>query len=104
MKPAGDKLKVFCRQFAKVESLKDAEGEGAKHKVCVLSNFKDHVHKTVGEWQSAFDKIAAGAGAAKDALDKGGDDKGGDDKGKDDAAPKEGEDAKADEAGAGDGA
>lgn len=62
MKPAGDKLHVFGRQFAKVESLEEPAGE-KKYYVCTLSNWSEHVYKTVAEY-------AAAAEAAKKALEE----------------------------------
>lgn len=61
MKPAGDKLHVFCRQFAKVESLEEA-AEGKDFMVCTLSDYADHVYASVAEY-------AAAATAAKEALE-----------------------------------
>jgi hypothetical protein len=63
MKPAGDKLHVFCRQFAKVESL-DEPAEGKDYMVCTLSNFTDHAYKTVKEYADAVKAAAEAAAAA----------------------------------------
>ena len=77
-KPAGDKLHVFNRQFAKIESLKAAEGKDAKHQVCTLTNFTDHVFKTMKEYVGA---IGGAVAAGKEAVDAA--------KGKDDDPPKD---------------
>merc|ERR1712227_1068139 len=69
-KPAGDKLFVFCRQFAKVESLEAPAGD-AKYHVCTLSDFTDHVYGTVEEWKTACDKVGAVVADAKDAAGMG---------------------------------
>lgn len=65
-KPAGDKLFVFCRQFAKVESLEAPAGDN-KYYVCTLSDFKDYVYDSVDAWKTACDKIGAVVADAKDA-------------------------------------
>lgn len=70
-KPAGDKLKVFCRQFAKVESLEAPAGD-AKYSVCTLSDYTTHVFENVEAWKKACDTVGAvvadakGEGAADD--------------------------------------
>jgi len=63
MKPAGDKLHVFCRQFAKVESLEEP-AEGKDYMVCTLSNFTEHAYKTVKEYADAVKAAAEAAAAA----------------------------------------
>lgn len=67
LKPAGDKLQVFCRQFAKVESL-EAPAEGADYHVCTLSDFTAHVYDTVAAWTEAIGKIGA---VVADVMDAG---------------------------------
>lgn len=69
LKPAGDKLQVFCRQFAKVESLSEP-ADGAKHWVCVLSDFAEFVFATVGEWSEKVKALAAVVDEVKDAVEK----------------------------------
>jgi len=63
MKPAGDKLHVFCRQFAKVESLEEP-AEGKDYMVCTLSNWTEHAYKTVKEYADAVKAAAEAAAAA----------------------------------------
>lgn len=65
-KPAGDKLIVFCRQFAKVESL-DAPKDDIKYYTCTLSDFTDHVYESVEAWKDAVGKVGAVVADAKDA-------------------------------------
>lgn len=67
LKPAGDKLHVFCRQFAKVESL-EGPAEGADYHVCTLSDFTEHVYETVAAWSEAVGKVGAVVAEAKDAA------------------------------------
>jgi len=68
MKPAGDKLHVFARQFAKLDSL-DEPKDDIKYWVAHLSDFTEHVYATVAEYTAAVEKAAAAVGAAKDAVD-----------------------------------
>ena len=67
MKPAGDKLHVFCRQFAKVESLEEA-AEGKDFMVCTLSDYADHVYATVAEYVTAVTAAKAALEAVKDEV------------------------------------
>ena len=64
MTPAGDKLVVFCRQFAKLESLEEKPAEGKDFLVCELSDFTDHVYATTAEYTEAVKKAAEAAAAA----------------------------------------
>jgi hypothetical protein len=64
MSPAGDKLVVFCRQFAKLESLEEKPAEGKDFIVCELSDFADHVYATTAEYTEAVKKAAEAAAAA----------------------------------------
>lgn len=68
LKPAGDKLHVFCRQFAKVESL-EAPAEGTDYHVCTLSDFTEHVYETVAAWSEAVGKLTAVVAEAKEAAE-----------------------------------
>merc|ERR1712147_265420 len=68
LKPAGDKVNVFCRQFAKVESLAEP-AEGVEHYVCTLSDFSEFVFATVKEYSEKVAAVAAAAGAVKDAVE-----------------------------------
>lgn len=91
-KPAGDKLHVFCRQFAKVTKLEEKDGAYT----CTLEDYAEHVKATVAEYTEHCKTLAEAAAAAKEAVDaaKGGDDdkkdddKKDDDKKDDDAADK----------------
>merc|ERR1712010_173160 len=47
MTPAGDKLHVFCRQFAKLDSLEEKPAEGKDFVVCALSDYAEHVYENV---------------------------------------------------------
>ena len=68
LKPAGDKLHVFCRQFAKVESL-EAPAEGTDYHVCTLSDYTEHVYETVAAWSEAVGKLTAVVAEAKEAAE-----------------------------------
>lgn len=72
MKPAGDKLHVFARQFAKLDAFKAPEGDVA-YWTAELSDFTDHVYATVAEYtaaaKAAAEAAAAAAAAAKEAGD-----------------------------------
>ena len=61
MTPAGDKLHVFCRQFAKLDSL-EAEAGDKGYIVATLSDYTEHVYATVAEYTAAA-KAAAEAAA-----------------------------------------
>ena len=63
MTPAGDKLVVFCRQFAKLEKLEEKPAEGKDFIVCELSDYADHVYATVAEYTEAAKKAAEAAAA-----------------------------------------
>lgn len=66
-KPAGDKLFVFCRQFATVESLEAPTGDNKYH-VCTLADFTKHVYETVEAWKGACATVGAVAADVKDAM------------------------------------
>jgi hypothetical protein len=67
MKPAGDKLHVFARQFAKLDSFTAPEGD-VKYWTATLSDFTEHAFATVAEYTAAAEKAVAAAAAAKDAV------------------------------------
>lgn len=64
MKPAGDKVVVYNRLFAKLEDITEPEGD-AKHKTVVLANFADAAFATVKEYT---EKVAALKAAAEGAA------------------------------------
>lgn len=68
MKPAGDQAHVFCRQFAKVESL-EAGGEGKNYQVCTLSDYADHVKATAAEFAEHCKTLAAVVSEVKDGVE-----------------------------------
>lgn len=71
LKPAGDKLHVFCRQFAKVVSLEQADGQA--YHVCTLEDYAEHAKATTAEYAEHVKALAAAATAvaadAKEATD-----------------------------------
>lgn len=68
MKPAGDQAHVFCRQFAKVESL-EAGGEGKNYQVCTLSDYADHVKATAAEFAEHCKTLAAAVSEVKEGVE-----------------------------------
>jgi hypothetical protein len=68
MKPAGDKLHVFARQFAKLDAFKAPEGDVAFW-TAELSDFTEHVFANVAEYKAAAEKAVAAAAAAKEVVD-----------------------------------
>ena len=68
MKPAGDKLHVFCRQFATVESLEDP-AEGKDFMVCTLGNYTEKVFATVAEYTTAAAEAVKALEALKDKVE-----------------------------------
>lgn len=85
LKPAGDKLHVFNRQFAKIENLEETEINGEKLQVATLSDFTEHVYKSVEEWKKACETVAAVVEDAKDAVEEAKDNKDGEEKPAEDA-------------------
>lgn len=69
MKPAGDKLHVFARQFAKVDSLEEKPAEGKNYIVCTLSNWDEHAKKTVAEYLAAVEEAKKALEAVKDKVE-----------------------------------
>lgn len=86
-KPAGDKLHVFARQFAKVDDL--TEGADGKPWVVTLSDYTEHVFATVAEWTEATKKAGEVVAEVKEAVDEA--KKDGEEEKKDDMAAAEGE-------------
>ena len=68
LKPAGDKLHVFARQFATVESLEDP-AEGKDFHVCTLGNYTEKVFATVAEYTTAAAEAVKALEALKDAVE-----------------------------------
>ena len=72
MKAAGDKLCIFARQFATVESIEEPKDD-IKYTTVTLANYTGTLYKKVSEWtdavKAAAEKGAAGAEAAKEAVD-----------------------------------
>lgn len=87
LKPAGDKLHVFNRQFAKIESLAEP-ADDKKYYVATLSDFSDHVYTSIEAWKKACETVAAVVGDAKEAVE---------DAKKDGEEKKEGEEEKPEE-------
>lgn len=65
LKPAGDKLHVFCRQFAKVAKLEETDGVW----VCTLEDYAEHAKATVAEFAEYYKGLAAAASEVKEAVD-----------------------------------
>lgn len=68
MKPAGDKLHVFCRQFSTVESLEEP-AEGKDFMVCTLGDYTEKVFATVAEYTAAAAEAVKALEAVKDAVE-----------------------------------
>lgn len=69
LKPAGDKLHVFNRQFAKIESL-EAPTDDKKYYVATLSDFSEHVYASIEAWKAACATVAAVVEDVKEVADK----------------------------------
>ena len=67
LKPAGEKLHVFCRQFAKIESLEGPQGDDKFH-TCVLADYVDVAYADIKEYVDALAKVGAGAAAAAETA------------------------------------
>lgn len=69
LKPAGDKLHVFNRQFAKIESLAEPTDD-TKYWVATLSDFSEHVYTSIEAWKKAVETVAAVVSDAKEAVEE----------------------------------
>lgn len=67
MAPAGDKLKVMWRHFAKVESFEDP-AEGKDYYVCTLADFTEYAFENVAAYTAAVKEAAEKAAAVVDEV------------------------------------
>jgi len=69
LKPAGDKLHVFNRQFSKIESLAEPTDD-TKYWVATLSDYTEHVCASIEEWKKKVEAVAAVASDVKEAVEE----------------------------------